>query len=680
MPSKPLPLHSRALRRRPKKRRWLRRSLLIVFGLALAWVVGNRFDAAPSAASVQLSQPLTRAVADADNAWLYLYGLGAAENEDPIRLGRARVDALNRVAEKSLIVVPDKADWPLMRDALPLAQPDPAVDSSGELCPSFYQVNCLDWVRGHAAMLQRLGAANRVQLQRVAVLLALPQWEDLQTPSMSERSVEADVRALHLYSDLLAQQVNQALDGNDAAGLARALQQIAAVSAFWHRLAQRPSSVLASVISNQQRARQLRLLADILDRLDADQLAALKAPVDTILQPTLPVDWSLVLRREFQIRRSMQQFVIPDLDDSARRCGTGELASCGHVLANLGFARQDTLNRTAENLQDFQRELEAAPGDFGRISAQAVAARESRRVDLNHPLNLIGAVLYNPLGKLLVGEMVPGHGHERTYEIEALRRSVALKRAAVAANLAPADMPAFLGSQSAELRNPFTGQPFDWDPRQREIHFRPVSDFWKMPRLGVTYRELPQAGVQACAQPQTLELTTFDGDTARPPQNVVSCGGGALAFSDDTATPYAAVQVLLADGKLDARVLQRTKDKQVRPYEVLDAAFDGSQEVWLAASGSEAPGQRIRLRRAEEQKTLPLITLAVTAQPARALLQDIARLGQVRIDGTELAGENRLSLRNDLPPYNAVQQVADAGGLQAERVAEGHFVLKKKAP
>jgi hypothetical protein len=247
-------------------------------------------------------------------------------------------------------------------------------------------------------------------------------------------------------------------------------------------------------------------------------------------------------------------------------------------------------------------------------------------------------------------------------------------------------MAAFLASQPAELRNPFTGQPLAWDPRQGEIHFSPVTNFWKMPRLRVSYGTLPQAGVRACPRTLTLELALqqkmFTNDEAQRPYTLVSCGDGGVAFPQDTtpaAKRYAAAQILLADGKIDARVLM-TNAGQVLPYEVLDAAFDGTQELWLQPFGHAAAGGRLRLRLAAEQKSLPLVTLALSGQPARNVLQDMARQGLARIDGVELASDARVWLHGDLPPYDAVQRVAAASGLHAERIAADHFVLKKQTP
>ena len=72
----------------------LRRVLLVLLLLALSpflvWWIVNRIDESPSPEAQRFAAPPSRSVADVDNAWLYLAGLGAPESEDPRVLGRRR--------------------------------------------------------------------------------------------------------------------------------------------------------------------------------------------------------------------------------------------------------------------------------------------------------------------------------------------------------------------------------------------------------------------------------------------------------------------------------------------------------------------------------------------------------------------------------------------------------------
>src|SRR6185436_16596373 len=91
---------ARPLRKPVQARRPLR-TVLKVFGWILfllilpplAWFTYNRIDESPSADARRWANQPRREVKDADNGWLYLYGIGAAEGDDPIALGRRRADA-----------------------------------------------------------------------------------------------------------------------------------------------------------------------------------------------------------------------------------------------------------------------------------------------------------------------------------------------------------------------------------------------------------------------------------------------------------------------------------------------------------------------------------------------------------------------------------------------------------
>ena len=67
----------------------------------LAWLVWNRIDEAPNADALRWGNPPVREVPDADNAWLYLFGVGAAENDDPVAYGRRRAGRLSGSCRQS---------------------------------------------------------------------------------------------------------------------------------------------------------------------------------------------------------------------------------------------------------------------------------------------------------------------------------------------------------------------------------------------------------------------------------------------------------------------------------------------------------------------------------------------------------------------------------------------------
>lgn len=77
---------------KPPRRRCLV-ALLVTAAVPLVGFLYYCMDEAPSDMARNLSERPPRTVADADNAPVYLLGLGAAEDADPIEAGRSRIDA-----------------------------------------------------------------------------------------------------------------------------------------------------------------------------------------------------------------------------------------------------------------------------------------------------------------------------------------------------------------------------------------------------------------------------------------------------------------------------------------------------------------------------------------------------------------------------------------------------------
>jgi hypothetical protein len=654
-----------------------RRLLLALLALLLPWLAWNWNDEAPNAAALQLSQPLASSVADADNAWLFLIGLSAAPNEDPIVLGRRRVDALSSDSGESTLV-----DGPL-----PLELPQLPRDSTPVFCP-YHIVNCLDWTQIHAVTLQRLRQANALRQQRVATLLALPQWLNVHNESLGRLPPAPNYNNLHLYYDLLALDAGKALATNDAAALDAVLRRMADTVTFFRRVQAQPQDQLSLMTSIIGITRQLQLLDQLLDRLDAQQITALRPSIAVILQaPAKPFDWSESIRRDYAasvaITASLGEF------KDYRRCvDLGQEDCLLKRVQGLAFQPQAMHNRLAENYLDILRARQQPAPQLKLALAQAYDQAQQRNPGFDSFINSLRAIAYNPIGNAIVAATIKNPANDpadRLHDAEAQRRSVAMKVEALVQGVAIADLPAFLDAHAATLGNPWTGQALDWDPRQREIGFVPRSTFYERAHPGARYQPLPAAGVKACATPLRLELRETRDGKARQAHTVLSCGVGNIAHSvtaqDESpdGQRYVEVRAVVADGRIDVEALLQSENGHLLLYATrgADAAADS---LWLdpVAIVGAGNGTRIDVKLTPATDAAPLISIAGPALPAGALLQQIATTAEVRIDNAELAGEQRVGLAFDIPAQTAVERIAHAAGRQAQTLDPRHFVLARE--
>lgn len=662
--------------RRRQRWRLLRWLLLVLLAPPLLWLAWNWNDEAPNAAALELSQPLAHDVADADNAFLLLVGIGAAEGEDPMAFGRRRVDAFN--ADGVAATRPASS-----ADAVPPQWPQLPQDSTPELCP-WRIVDCLDWTQTHADTLQRLRQANALRQRRVATLLTLPQWDNVYR--MAVDTPYPETRDLALYYDLTALDAGTALASGDAAALAAATQRMADTVRFFRRVQGRSQDLISLMISVAAISRQHRLLEAMLDRLDQKQIAALQPLIDVIVAaPATAMDWNETLRREYQVVAQVTDEETLNLATDYRRCREAGRDKClGRRIVGLGFKPQATRNRLAENYLGILHAMQQAPAQLKRAMAGAVDAARERNPDTESFGGLLRTLVYNPIGKVLAAVGMPTFNYaERVHDAEALRRSLVAKIQALQRGLAPADIPAFLATLPPQLANPWTGQPLDWDPRQREIGFVPMSTHSQRQRLGARYQPRPDPGIGACAAPLRLELREVLAEKQRDAHAVLSCGSGNTAFVQqaDQDSPdrqrYVDVRAVELDGRLDVQAWLRSDNGGLRLFETRGADAAGTAPIWLDQAGAKGDGTRLEVRLSRPADAPPMVSAAARALPANALLQQIAAAAPLRITGIELAGAARVGLLSDIPAADAVQLVAAAAGLELEQREPRHLLLRR---
>lgn len=85
--------------------------------------------------------------------------------------------------------------------------------------------------------------------------------------------------------------------------------------------------------------------------------------------------------------------------------------------------------------------------------------------------------IFNPMGKTLAGMATPAYQDylRRTIDVDGLLRLVSLQIQIAAQKIPESDIPAFLKNADPQFRDPYTGEPMQWD-KTRGLYFRGYSD------------------------------------------------------------------------------------------------------------------------------------------------------------------------------------------------------------
>jgi hypothetical protein len=481
-------------RRKPLPRRALRfasRALLVLLTVVLVPLLGlwiyNRFDEAPTQSAQHWFAPMQRSVPDNENAWLYMFGIGAAAgSDDPIAFGRQRLDAYEARIAKPGFSPPSAEEHALEADPLPFQQND-ARGNKVEFCDSDER-DCLAWARTTAAQLTELESANAVLLQRFVALLAMTRFDELTTPSADDPLPNASKEAA-LYRALVLR------DLANPATRDQGLQRMSRVVTFWQRAEEPAQSEFMKAFAEHERERYMRILDALVDQSGEKGLDSLNGTIDVVLRAPTPAqrEWEPALHREaLKFATVMDKTVFAGPVDSMRYCKSDCFK--GWLMAQF-YVPQATRNLYAR-LWDCV--LDVHNGD--PRSTTAAQAHITEIFDSAMPLTKSAAetlhrMSYNASGKVLTLISLPAFADylNRQHDTEALRRMLLVKIAALRQHVPVSDMPSFLAQQPSSLRNPYTGEPLGWDATRRQIVFAPKSKKWKASEFAVAYTRAADA-------------------------------------------------------------------------------------------------------------------------------------------------------------------------------------------
>ncbi len=476
------------LRRRPRRR--LRFVLLALAAVPVVAFLHYRLDEAPSGAAQSVASRPARTVADAENAWLYLTGLGAADGVEPTVAGRRHVDAYLAGADRETVET----------EAVPGVKPDSERDGFATVCrPSLG--NCGAWAVRHRDALLRLIEANRLRLTRLDRASALPQWQEpplrnAHFPPVPGLTVRLQFAALALRGG----------SGEDPVSLG---QEIARHAALWRRADEQADWLLSKMFAETFLADLQRLLVETYARATPDQRRALDPVVDATLAAPSAAAASLDVYAYDASRMSdvIARSLFPGLGAALRRCWQGEdpqpatpplvdmaRSTCSeHLIDNLTFRPQATANRLAPFVDATRTLLAAAPADEADAQQRHADRIRSLRADLETGPRLLP--VYNDSGNrfVLLSLDTPDPAlnyRRRLNDYELLRRMLVIRITALRANVPDGGMAAFLDTLPVPLRHPYPDKAIRWDDA-RGVFTAPtaIEGVFDEGGLDVAYRE-----------------------------------------------------------------------------------------------------------------------------------------------------------------------------------------------
>ena len=428
-------------------------ALLIL--LALAVILVNRKDEAPSQAVQTLKGIVdSRApVADRDNAYVYVMGFSSAENADALLEGIARVE------------------W--MRKFLATAAPYQFPNLPGEKSDSFESREqefkqfartckennraCLVAMESDPVRLQAWIQREGKVVDRYESLLEFRQWREL-WPSDARSLVAPFSPVLEAQRLMLVKGWLMANQG-DAAGCKHMLERDLV---FWRMVLAETSSLVHKIIATRAIEQHFAMGSVVLRRLPAG-----------LAERSIPDAWRVPISvRE----RSMANVMANEWEFADRNIGPVHLAAyfqqneggpeadtfVSRTLTGILLKPQATSNISAERMlgiaELFDRDYTVMPG-----AAEALLASPKFAQELG---------VYNPVGKLLVNlidmKALSNYGFH-VANLEAVRRLALLASDFRSKGIRDESVAERL--RKTDLRNPYDGSAFGWDSKERSLVF-----------------------------------------------------------------------------------------------------------------------------------------------------------------------------------------------------------------
>jgi hypothetical protein len=406
-----------------------------VVAYAVAILV-NLHDREPSPDALELSAAYEArpAIADRDNAFVYVLGFNAPLDADPRDVGARRLAQLPSAVDAG--APPSTAELDYLGIDAAVSQFRTACDEVGPKCLVAYA--------DAGQVFERWAASHPWLLERYRELIAYRAWREV-VPTEVSAQLPSYAGALHGQRLLLLEAKTRA-DAGDA-------QAVAAILAgdlrFWRMVLESSDSLITKMIAT----------AALRRHFEWGNLALRGLPAELQIEAT-PAEWHAPLTAaELSLRRTL----VGEWVFFSGQMRTMQM----DFVADALFQRQDTLNRYAAYFIELEATLDAPLRGYGAAADAAASLAVATANEAFPPDSL-----YNLMGALLLGSAGPADYSDyarRVADLEGTRRAALAAAALRAASTTASDVAPALAA--SPFRNPFDDQPLRWDESGRAILF-----------------------------------------------------------------------------------------------------------------------------------------------------------------------------------------------------------------
>lgn len=420
----------------------------ITLGVLLALFVGiNAFDETldPGAAAILNAQATIK---PEENAYFFVVGLRAPLDRTPGEFGQECVARLISVSKnyKEMMALISSGNTGCTHQKSWLA----GQDISAISC-SHQKESCLSYYQKQSDIFKQLAKKNSVMLQRYEQLLGMEQYEDVPY-DISQLPLPLPYDAIsELYSAVSAIKIQEGEVGFF-------IQRTAAEAKFYRLILRSNSGFISKFValSNIKRAANL---ASAAVRANPVLAGDYQAALLEISQPLTVAERSLESAMEAELKRVASTVAFLDSAEEA--------SLLERLRIQFSLKPNATLNHLYRGLPGWR--------DLSRIPTEQYLGVEKAALDrLTNPWHdgYLG-LIHNPLGKTLLGIGSPSYGDypRRIIDEDGRLRLISLQIQLSAQQIPEAGIPAFLKRAASQFRDPYTGQPMQWD-KTRGLHFK----------------------------------------------------------------------------------------------------------------------------------------------------------------------------------------------------------------
>ena len=449
---------------------WLKRIAKILLGLLgavvvilLVFVGINLADEDLNPAVKPLLEVPAMTLAPERNGYLYLVGFGADADKNPHAVGSEieRITRAHYLQADSWMTEPKIDDTVVGR---PLLITHGALD---KVCTS--KQACLDRYLAEAAKINELAWTNALILERYQRLIAYPEYQDRSLFTFND-PIPAYGGVAVASRLTVARAVLMVTGGRHREGA----EAIASDIRFWRRVLANSNTLIGKMVATKRIEDDLKHLNELIARYPAfarNQAIALAG----VTQPlsSAEAEFCGVLNQELTMGVRYVHFIgqsrwkyRKEMREAIGYLGSSTLSRLS-VVAPIGFLPNATLNLTNEMNVAAVSFCGAKPSALGG----AVAETKSRlETVLNNRARGL-ALLYNPLGKLIMGAATPAFEdyRYRLIDLDGYLRATALHARIRAAGTRDDAIPGLIAQAGAAYHDPYTDKPIVWDAKARTL-------------------------------------------------------------------------------------------------------------------------------------------------------------------------------------------------------------------